>query len=154
MTQNTQYHNMAKQFLDMWQEQGRGMMNDDRFLSAMLDTLQNMQPNFENFSGNSYGTRSSKNQPFTASPFDSASAASDVSGDELAELHSRLGECEDRIAKLEAALRAKKRAAKPVAKSAKQPVKKPATKSTKKSPVVKPSRTSGGRSATRTGSKA
>ncbi len=96
------YQNMAKQFVDMWQDQMRGMMRDERFITAMLDTMGNVaQP------GGGFGDFMSPAADNVPDPSDAA-ASPDAGYSRLDELTRRIERLESRVNALESALSAKR----------------------------------------------
>ncbi len=80
------YQQMARQFVDMWQEQSQAMMQDERFLDTMLEMFRSMpQPGA---SGDA------------AASADAAAASGD-GGDGMERLARRVELLERRIAELE-----------------------------------------------------
>ena len=130
MTDNSNFQQSAQQFIDFWQEQTRRSMQDERFLSAMMEMMSAMPPthNFSSppFTGHPFH---SQNQTAYPSPFTNTqephaaaqstataqptapthhpvAATNDPRHVELAELLRRVERCEARIGILEDALRA------------------------------------------------
>lgn len=84
------YQNIAKDFMDLWQKQVQSVVSDKQFIHAMLELLRSMQ------NPETYGQ---KQKPSTAAhPAD----ASDALHGDLAGLAFRIGQCEKRLASLEA----------------------------------------------------
>lgn len=118
MTETPPPHLVAQQFLDFWQEQTRRTMQDERFLTAMMEMMSSMPP------PQHYAQASANTPPHTASqhyghPYaqhtsayqsapqqHTAAPANDARTVELTELLRRIERCEARIGTLEDALRA------------------------------------------------
>ncbi|MDX1975155.1 MAG: hypothetical protein SFT92_05715 [Rickettsiales bacterium] len=83
----TNYQQIAREFLDLWQKQVASTMNDKQFIQSMLELIQGFQ-----HTGNHAKTATA------------ASHTADAPGHEpgvLAELTFRLAMCERRLAELE-----------------------------------------------------
>lgn len=101
MNNNKNYQFMAKQFMDLWQQQMQAFLQDGEFVNTMLASLQQMA-NYGNISPNE-SAQSSAN----------ATHASDALGQRTAEFDYRLRMVEERLARIESARKPEKSAAKP-----------------------------------------
>jgi hypothetical protein len=116
MTDTPPPHLVAQQFLDFWQEQTRRTMQDERFLTAMMEMMSSMPPPQHFSTTPPYASTSSQphSHPYAAhtaphhpnTQQHAAAATNDARAVELAELLRRVERCEARIGTLEDALRA------------------------------------------------
>jgi hypothetical protein len=95
---NEHYQKLARDFLDMWQNQVGSVVRDKQFIEAMLQMTKNWQSAY----GQSENTTASR-----------PAHAADAGHGDLAQLAFRIGMCEHRLAALEAAAAKPARSAKP-----------------------------------------
>jgi hypothetical protein len=94
---------MARLFMDLWQEQMKQFMQDERYLNASLDMLQKMQQSYAPYAGDStHAERSDIHEKPSVAPHSAAASAAhaDESG-KLSIIAERLSLCERRILELE-----------------------------------------------------
>jgi hypothetical protein len=91
---------MARLFMDMWQEQMKQFMQDERYLNASLDMFQKMQQGYSPASERDHAESSDCPPTDTARTATSASASVDEHG-KLSLIAERLAICERRILELE-----------------------------------------------------
>jgi hypothetical protein len=92
---------MARMFVDLWQEQMKQFMQDERYLNASLDMLQKMQQSYAPAPGEPAHDEPSHTSPRAAHH---AAASSPAPADEHGKLSlfaERLAICERRILELE-----------------------------------------------------
>lgn len=108
MNANNPYQQMAKQFMDLWQEQLATMITDKEFVQSMLDLLQKAPMSFnempEAFNPAKMYEKSTYQSTGGAAP------ASGAGGAALALIEQRLASIEKRLAALESAQSEPKRA--------------------------------------------
>ena len=106
------YQYLAKQFLDMWQEQLATMMTDKEFIAATLEMLQNMPTSFNDGAGIYSAQGNEKKRKTTTEGASVPPGAGELA---MAVLQQRVEACERRIAALEyAAAAARPKRKKPV----------------------------------------
>lgn len=115
------YTTLARQFMDMWQQQMHQAMTEPGFVNAMMDGMN--------------GAKKKDSREQAATQDRQPAPASESSDEQLDELTRRIRTLEKRVAELERE-RAQNAAAKPAAKKAKA-AKEPAKKQPRKNPIRK-----------------